>query len=61
MQEPSVIIAPAGIGAREAFIIGTLSPVTSVSGVAALAVLLRLSAALGDLIGAAPLTILRRR
>lgn len=56
-----VIIAPAGIGVREAVIIGTLAPVAGVSSAAALAVLLRLSAVMGDLIGAATLTILRRR
>lgn len=56
-----VVIAPAGIGVREAVIVGMLAPVTGVSTAAALALLLRVTAVLGDLIGAATLSILRRR
>jgi uncharacterized membrane protein YbhN (UPF0104 family) len=56
-----VVIAPAGIGVREAVILGVVGPSTGVATAAALALLLRLSAVVGDLLGAVILASLRRR
>lgn len=56
-----VVVAPAGIGVREAVIVATLAPTTGIATAAAIAVLLRGGALVGDLIGCGTLTVLARR
>lgn len=56
----AVVIAPAGIGVREAVVVAVLAPAAGFATAAAIALLLRLGAVLGDLIGCGLLTALRR-
>ncbi len=55
-----VIIAPAGIGVREAVVVATLAPAVGFATAAAIALLLRLGAVIGDLAGCGALTVFAR-